>query len=151
MARSNIAPVHRYVGILLAMIAVGCGTGDAAKTAPVSGAITLNGQPLANATVVFQPQALGNPGPPSYGTTNDAGKYTLLCEGGKAGAVIGTHLVSISTRIMRPSPENSDVEIEVAKERVPEQYRLQPPKFEVSKAGTADANFELAGPPPAGR
>jgi hypothetical protein len=50
---------------------------------------------------------------------------------------------------MGPSPENSDVEIEVAKELVPDSFRLTPPTFDVPKEGTAEADFDLQGPPPA--
>jgi hypothetical protein len=149
MARSNSTFIRLVHGVLLATFVAGCGSRGGAATATVSGVIKLNGKPLAKATVVFLPEAKGNPGPPSSATTNDAGEYTLRCEDGQQGAVIGKHLVSISTRKMGSSPENSDIEIEVAKEQVPDSYRLQPLKFEVPKAGTATANFELDGPPPA--
>ncbi|HEY2253328.1 MAG TPA: hypothetical protein VGH74_19780, partial [Planctomycetaceae bacterium] len=74
-----------------------------------------------------------------------AGKFKLQLNGGKDGAVVGKHRVFISTRKMKPSAPNSDSEVEVAAEQVPENYETAPPRIEVPKGGTEKANIELVG------
>jgi len=73
--RSTCAVLPLYLGTILAIGVAGCGGGgDGFKVAPVSGVVTLNGTPLANAQVRFQPSAKGNPGPPSTGETDETRK-----------------------------------------------------------------------------
>ena len=66
----------------------GCGT----KLHEVSGVVTLDGQPVAEAGVMFQPTAGG---PVASGTTDAAGKFTLQCAN-KPGLIAGEYLVTIS-------------------------------------------------------
>jgi hypothetical protein len=82
----------------LAVVSVmGCG---GRTFAPVSGKVTLNGKPLAGATVVFQPVApegsIEAAGPGSQAKTDDKGEFTLKCATGENGAVVGKHRVMIS-------------------------------------------------------
>jgi hypothetical protein len=143
--------LHLYLGSLLVIGAAGCGGGGGGfKVAPVSGVVTLNGVPLANAMVRFQPDATGNPGPPSIGETDDQGNFILTFSDGQEGAVVGPHKVYISTRKMQANAENSDIETEIAPELVPANYRTAPPTFDVPKGGTTSAKFELAGTATAG-
>src|SRR5262245_13252044 len=83
----------------LAVWAAGC-SNQPYKTAPVSGRITLNGQPVAGAAVMFQPVAPDNnpnPGPGSTGVTDEQGHYTLKLVGKEtSGAVVGKHKVRIT-------------------------------------------------------
>lgn len=64
----------------------------------VSGIVTLNGMPLANATIKFQPKQ----GPPSVGKTNENGEYSLKINEKESGAVVGEHTVSITTAGQQP-------------------------------------------------
>ena len=77
---------------------VGCG-GE--RYAPVAGTVTLDGQPLADAKLVFEPVGgeSGNAaGKPSYGRTDEAGRYTLTCPiAGTDGAAVGEHRVRVVT------------------------------------------------------
>jgi hypothetical protein len=80
------------------------------KTAAVSGRVTLDGKPLANATIQFYPLAgpdLTEPGPTSVGHTDESGRYTLTLSNGKstAGAVVGKHKVII---ILTPKDNPAD-------------------------------------------
>ena len=134
-------------GLLMMLAAVGCG-GKGFRSAPVSGVVTLNGKPLAEATVIFQPAGSGNPGPPSTATTDEEGRFTLLFSDQKPGAVVGKHKVVVSTRQFHAQDENSDKEEEVVKEQVPDAYRESPFEFEVPASGTNDAEINLMGPPP---
>lgn len=68
------------------------------QVAPVSGKVTLkNGQPLARVRVEFLPEeATGERYLRSIGTTDEKGNFTLLCDNGQPGAVIGMHRVVIA-------------------------------------------------------
>src|SRR5262245_58861941 len=78
-------------------LAAGCGS---SKIASVAGRITLNGKPLAKASVTFAPLGGKNnqePGPSSAGTTDADGRYTLALIGQRgSGAVVGKHKVRIA-------------------------------------------------------
>src|SRR5690606_492951 len=69
--------------------------------APVSGVVTLDGKPLADAKLIFEP--IGDDkgtaaGKPSYGRTDEAGRYTLSSPiAGEQGAAVGPHRVRIVT------------------------------------------------------
>lgn len=67
---------------------------DAGFAAPVRGAVTLDGEPLAGARVTFQPAN----GRPSAAVTDDAGRYVLRYSREENGAVPGRHAVTIATR-----------------------------------------------------
>src|SRR4051794_10614674 len=83
------------LGLVLAL-ALGCrGKGFV----PVSGKVTLNGQPLVGATVGFQPVApegATEAAPGSAGKTDEKGEYTLTASTGQNGAWVGRHRVIIS-------------------------------------------------------
>jgi hypothetical protein len=146
MTKRSIREMRRSaLGIALLAAAAGCGGEGKISTAPVSGVVTLNGAPLANASISFQPIAGGNPGPPSSDQTDEEGNFTLHFADGKEGAVVGKHKVLISTRKMSPSAPNSDSEVEVEKEQVPKMYLETPPVFDVPKEGTDAAAFHLVG------
>lgn len=82
----------------VAVGAVGCGAQEY-KTAPVTGRVTLDNKPLADATVEFAPVSAGNknPGPTSVGVTDAEGRYTLTVGDDRKskGAVVGKHKVII--------------------------------------------------------
>jgi hypothetical protein len=113
--------------ILLGLLA-GCGGG--VHSSPVSGTVTLDGQPLANALVSFQPISKElNAGPGSSGQTNDRGEYTLKLTSGGSGAVEGLHKVMI---------RSGDPKV-----HIPAWYNLKSElKFEV-KPGDNRADFAL--------
>ena len=79
------------------LLVLGCGGG--AKVVPVTGRVTLNGKPLADAKVSFQPiakeKSMEAAGPGSTGKTDAEGKFTLKTPTGQDGAVVGMHRVRI--------------------------------------------------------
>jgi hypothetical protein len=132
---------------LLMLFAVGCGP----SFAPVSGKVTLDDKPLANATVGFYPLDVktGTPAPASSGRTNDKGEYLLevALTKNKKGALVGKHRVSIT---MEPDLTGSDLPAD----KLPKGGR--PPRLlpiyqgeaselrcEVPSGGKTDANFAL--------
>jgi hypothetical protein len=118
----------------------GCG-GSGANLGKVTGKVTLAGQPVNEALVMFSPV---NGGSPSVGRTTADGSYTLVYARGINGAVVGDHTVTISTyKEALEDPPTPEV-----KETVPLKYREGDdlPKVTV-KSGSNNLDFTLeAGP-----
>ncbi|WP_145261324.1 DUF4198 domain-containing protein [Planctomycetes bacterium Pan216] len=133
----------RVTLVLGMMVATGCGGGED-NTARVAGIVTLDGQPLPDARLSFEPIATGSnphPGRGSYGRTDMEGRFTLKVVGGSNGAVIGKHRVRISTYRSEETEMGMNV---LAEEKVPPRYNAETQLvFEVPADGTSDANFEL--------
>jgi hypothetical protein len=75
------------------LLPLGCGSNDG--LARVQGVVTMNGQPLGDATVEFRPMA--SEAAPSSGQTDADGYYELNYTFDTPGAVPGEHVVSIRT------------------------------------------------------
>jgi hypothetical protein len=135
------------VWLLLIAIA-GCG-GDGYRLAPVSGVVTLDGEPLPDARVSFEPRGEGsrlNAGPGSYATTDANGRYRMETIHGRRGAVVGTHDVTLSTFCATMDPSKDQVDV-IIPERVPEPYRREGTlTFVVPPEGTDAADFQLTSP-----
>jgi hypothetical protein len=137
-------------GVIL--LALGCG---GSKTlAPVSGVVTLDGKPLPDAYVAFEPVENNN-GPnkaptTSGGQTDENGAYSLKAVTGEKGALVGSHKVRISIpKVLQPQDSNTDARqrrragpTEV--EKLPARYNA---KSELTCAvppeGRTNANFDL--------
>ncbi|QDU39539.1 hypothetical protein Mal4_38840 [Maioricimonas rarisocia] len=103
----------RYCAQLLPVLLVvaGC-TGGAHQydVVPVSGVVTCEGKPVANAIVQFSPaekegRAEGRPGRAAFGKTDEQGRFTLSTYGEDDGAIVGTHTVSVG-----PAPTEDTAE-----------------------------------------
>jgi hypothetical protein len=74
---------------------VGCGDkAGSVGTVPVTGLVTLDGQPVTGAAVSFSPTDKG--GRAAVGTTDDSGRYTLTTMKSGDGAVPGSYTVMIT-------------------------------------------------------
>ena len=81
-------------GMALPLLLVGCGgSGDRPELGTVTGTVTKNGEPLANAWITFNPEK----GRASGGRTDEQGHYSLQYLSDAAGAKVGTHTVKIGT------------------------------------------------------
>lgn len=119
------------------------GCEDRLPIAPVSGRVLLFGEPLADATVTFQPMAVGDKrtsaAPGSVGRTNAEGRYELrLVAPDQSGAVVGKHTVTITT-----VTSTSDDRRLPSGERVPVAWRDGTQTFVVPAEGTAAADFSI--------
>ena len=122
--------------ILLCLPLAGCGSEyDLAK---VKGQITLNGQPLEDATVKFQPTAAE--GSSSSGVTDADGRYELMYTFDTPGAMPGEHIVSIGTAGTFIDDEGYEVERE---ERVPAKHNSQTTLKRTVQPGRNTFNFDL--------
>lgn len=120
-----------------ALGAVGCGSGPA----PVSGVVTLDGQPVEGVSVSFTPAAGDGDGiGGSYGKTDAQGKYALKTViGDRAGAAPGKHKVVIS--LSKPDPKNPEG---AEKNLIPAKYNTKSDlTFDVPASGTDKADFTL--------
>ena len=72
-------------------VLVGCGSDS--PYAPVSGVVTFDGKPIAEASVAFHPNGGGRP---AYGLTRSDGTYVLTSVEQGDGALIGDHRVTIT-------------------------------------------------------
>ncbi len=118
-------PTTRWFGRaflpMMLLLTLGCGPGY--QVVPVGGTLTLNGQPVPNARISFQPLAGAEdePGPGSYGQTDAAGKFELrVVNPDQPGAIVGTHRVRIRTDL-RDDPD-SDIATGPTQEYIPKQY-----------------------------
>jgi hypothetical protein len=131
------------------VLVLGCGS---RKFAPVSGKVTLNGKPLADATVNFQPIAKEGSieaGVGSAGKTNADGEFTLKTSTGEDGAVVGNHRVMIT--VLAPEVGQGDERPPRGgwplKDTIPARYNNQTKlTFEVKADGGNKADFPLTSP-----
>lgn len=134
-------------GVVLALTAIalaGCGS-EGFEVVPVSGTVTLDGQPLAGASVSFQPTgSAATPGPGSTAVTDAGGRYVLKTAetAQRTGAVVGNHVVRISAAQDQRAADD-DSQRPAAKDPVPAQYRDQGVPFTVPAGGTDKADFPL--------
>jgi hypothetical protein len=134
---------------LLLLPALGCGKGSHYQTAPVSGRVTLNKQPLAHAEVIFSPVTKEGEKATAYsiGETDDAGNYqlqTIIDNRTVPGGLVGDNQVEIN--VNERNMEEKMVLDERGRPR-----RLLPAKYtsdtklrcSVPSTGRTDANFDL--------
>jgi hypothetical protein len=130
----------------------GCGGGI--EEGPVSGTIYMDGKPLANVHVQFQPLGTKenpNPGRGSHGVTDESGRYTLRIDGVRDGAVVGKHRVAVCAVLagegknFNPETGSPDGEIPPGgREFIPARYNDQTElTFDVPAGGTDKADFQL--------
>ncbi|QDT66340.1 DUF4198 domain-containing protein [Calycomorphotria hydatis] len=99
---------------------------------PVEGTVTLDGKPLADANVVFEPIGTENgiaSGQPSYAVTDSDGHFQIGNPvKNRDGAAVGEHRVRI---LLTPQKKYSDEQIQTARKTLE--------KAEMESGGTADA------------
>jgi len=131
----------------------GCGGTNKPQTAAVTGRVTLDGKPMPNLGVMFQPvtnSALGkNTVFASAGHTDSDGRFTLrFVNDNSNGAVVGEHFVTIS----EPAPDSDrdlsfkeEMELRKKKPLFPKAWTDQSQRRTVEE-GTNDFEFELTSP-----
>jgi len=131
-------PNRLPAGFFLLVLAVtGCGT-SGPELAPVSGRVTLDGQPVYEAEVLFQPDNMKSP---SYGFTDKEGRYELGYKRGVSGARVGWHTVSIEMdkEILGPNGK-----LMKRPQLIPRRYYMQSElRREVKADEENEINFEL--------
>ena len=115
------------------MLLLGCGSNNEG----VTGTITLDGQPLADAEVVFTPEEGGRP---ASAMTDSAGKYDLVYTINEKGAPAGKYIVRIRASKTKTGEDGRDVN---TPEVVPPKYNQKSELMVEVKDGGAN-QFDFA-------
>lgn len=150
--RSNLPLAVVLVSCLL-IGAIGCSKDY--ETVPVSGRVTLDGNPLANVGITFVPLAEDkqdpNIGPGSLGKTDADGHFTLQTVEGDKGAVPTEHIVRMSAPVSQGGSGTGDELAAPArtekKSELPRSAQDGTLRFAVPPEGTDQADFELTSDP----
>jgi hypothetical protein len=138
-----------FVACAMLATSVGCSGGD---FAPVSGVVKLDGKPYAKAAVSFQPVGDKDnpyPGRGSSAYTDENGRFVLTSDNTTDGAVVGKHLVRITTRYDampgEPGVGTPDGAAVIRRaEPIPLEWNAESKKqFDVPAGGTDQANFDI--------
>lgn len=129
------------------LCAVGCDT----KIVSVSGTVTLDGKPIQNCRVLFQPKTTNTTetlADPASGLTDQNGKYRLLSLGRKrrSGIAPGDYIVKFGW-------QNPDQTIDETAQyqpppyKLPEEIQIKGLPFTVTDDGTTNADFQFVSKP----
>lgn len=108
-----------------------------AAPAKVTGTITLDGQPVRDATVTFVPDSGERL---SQAMTDYYGKYELRFTAQLKGAVVGKHRVTIQTGSLEASAGS---EAPTERETIPKKYNTESELTATLKSGNNVVDFEL--------
>lgn len=147
--------IFRLFSVVFVLISlVGCGSKNV-ELAPVAGKITMNGEPLQGATVLFRPQTSAEDieakgASESYGKTDENGEYQLaVVMSGNSGAVVGPNKVIITLDAFEeilPTYDSKGKD-QRGPNPIPETYNSKTTlEFDVPSAGADDVNFKLENP-----
>lgn len=128
---------------ITAILTVGCGKKGEFDTAPISGTVTFEGQPVTEGTIDFVPApgtGTSTGGKPAAATVNADGTYSADTYGNGDGVVPGMKRVRYSAPLPADTRE--------AAQAPPSKYigmEIEPNEIEVSASG-GEFNFELKKP-----
>lgn len=138
----STARAGRGAGLLAALaLLAGCSSGP--KVVPVSGTLTRNGKPVPKLTVHFIPDQ----GRPSWGVSDDTGRFTLEYDSTLKGAVTGPHTVWVQWRPgsmqeeMNPKAASKPADLPAILAKYGSQDK-SPLKIEITR-GTDDLELKL--------
>lgn len=131
------------IALACGILMVGCGgSADGPERAEVYGVVKMDEKPLPNASVRFVPVD-AEEGRPSFGYTDEEGYYELQYSSSTAGAMLGEHVVRISTFNAGDEDEYGGV-LPPTPETVPVQYNQSSELKRTVRAGDNEFNFELS-------
>lgn len=162
LTRGAICLIRNAFAVAILMGFAGCGSSS--PYAPVSGVITLDGKPVAEASVAFHPNAGGRP---AYALTGEDGAYALTSVQRGDGALIGSHSVTVTAveiiesekaKAMREQYKAEELGslVEAMPIPPPKEVWLVPQRYSDKKSsgleftvesGENTANFDLKGAP----
>ncbi len=139
---SRIARSSAWFPVAMIALALGgCDPGDGLDRQPIQGTITLDGQPLAEGAILFEPAS--NESGTAVGTTIHAGAFSIPRAAGPVPGPYWVRVYAASTVQAPPAPGQSPRASRPMVERIPERYNTHTTlKFTVSR-GQAN-NFRLA-------
>jgi len=124
---------------LAAAIVTAAGCTQSIKSVPVSGRVTLKGQPLADVAVNFSPVTGGDNAYAAYGKTDKEGRYKLrLVENGQPGATAGKNRVTLNESTGAAESDGGSPAVVL---KLPPKARDGTMAIEVPATGTDAADF----------
>jgi hypothetical protein len=121
----------------LLMACAGCG--QKVKSVPVSGRVTLRGQPLADVALNFSPLTGNEQAYAAYGKTDSDGRYTLrLVDNDQPGATAGQNRVTLNESTGVPENDGGGPAVTF---KLPFKARDGTMTFDVPAEGTDKADF----------
>ena len=142
--RTRSLCVFLFLATLVATL-VGCGPGY--KVVSASGKITLDGKPLANATIITQPigsKENTNPGPGSFAETDADGNFNLVFQHEDVdGAAPGDCYIKIRENAEKKA--SSDDSAVMVRSKVPLDYQDgNKVVYTIPEDGTDSMNFDMS-------
>lgn len=107
------------------VLAASTGCSDGPKIVKVSGTLTRNGKPVPHLTVNFIPAN----GRPSWGLSDDDGRFTLEYDDTIKGALVGPHTVWVVWRPSSPAEEMASQGLTKGKVTRPDDYKAIAEKY----------------------
>jgi hypothetical protein len=126
---------ENLAGCLFALVVAGCGGEKLPGLGQVSGTITMDGKPVADAAVQFTPTEAGATA--SVGQTDTSGNYELYYSRGNKGAKVGEHSVTVNN--FRDAGESGQGQ----RESIPAKYNVTTELKATVKRGANKINFDL--------
>lgn len=123
---------------VVSLLLAGSGCGGNADVSDVTGLVTLDGQPLANARIAFVSKDGGNT---ILGRTDDQGRYKLFYTGDVKGAPQGEYSVRITTA--EEGDPDAEPPIPASPEKLPPKYHADTELTATVTAGKQEIDFEL--------
>ncbi len=134
----RVRPVFSATVALCVICLVGCGGAKSDKwtegrqpTFPATGSVTYKGNPLPDATVVFQ--SIGSDPVTAVARTDASGKFVMRTYDDRSGAVAGEHKVAITAVQVEGPPPDADLD------------RIDPTVTETSLIPTKYGDFKQSG------
>ena len=133
---SSIKNPACYLALSLALT-TGCGS--SIKSVPVSGRVTLGGQPLADIAINFSPLTGGDNAYAAYGKTDKDGRYQLqLVENRQPGATAGKNRVTLNESTGAPESDGGGPAVIF---KLPPKARDGTITIDIPPTGTDTADF----------
>ena len=131
--------------VAVCLLTLGCNS-RGYKVVQVAGTITLDGKPLAGASIQTQPRGKGDetPGPGSFAQSDTSGKFTLeLVDPPEPGAVPGEHSVTITTAGFSADPTSDEIDNPADRNKLPARYEDGSFLITIPDEDTTDLKLEL--------
>lgn len=135
------------VCVLTAVIVVGCGPRSPFPTQPIEGTVTLDGQPLDDASIALSPVADETPdAKPAFGQSDAQGKFKITAANGGLegkGTAVGKYVVCVTKEVGTTHLTDEQIK-ELNDKGIPVQlvFKSVVPKKYTSPA-TTDLAFEV--------
>ncbi len=102
--------------LLVVVLLLSCGCGQGPKIVTVTGMVTRQGKPVPHVVLTFVPEH----GRPSWGETDEQGRFNLHYDRHQEGAVVGKHTVSVQFKPRDPGEEEA---FQTGKKRKPKELQ----------------------------